>query len=283
MPTPQKIELDRLGIIAGAGTLPAYLTSICEEKNIQPYIIGFRGQTDPKLMDNNPHLWTGIGSAGKILQFFKSNNVKDLVLIGAVKRPKFHDIKPDLKAMQILTRIGFSSLGDNDLLTALRKEFEKEGFNIHGIHSFCDQLLVKDGIIGTIEPQQEDQTSIEVGIAKSQEIGALDIGQSVIVQNGVILGVEDENGTDALIRKCESLQKKGRGGILVKTCKPQQDKDLDLPTIGVETIINAHKAGLSGIAVQADNVIIVDPKNVAKYADKYKIFVIGVPIDTKKS
>ncbi len=278
MSTTQKIDFTKLGIIAGKGSLPAYLTSICKDKNIEPFIVGFEGQTNPGLMDKHNHFWANIGSAGKIIQFFKNNKVKDLVLIGGIKRPAFHEIKPDLKAVQILSKIGFKAIGDNDLLSALKSELENEGFTIHAMHEFCDKLLIPEGAIGKYSPKEEDKHTIDLGLKISQEIGALDIGQSVIVQNGMVIGVEAVEGTDELIKRCANLQQKGRGGILVKSCKPQQDKALDMPTIGIETIINAHKAGLCGIVAQANNVMIVDIKNVAKYADKYKIFVIGVPL-----
>lgn len=281
MSTTQEINIQKLGIIAGGGNLPAYLLSACKDKGIEPFIVGFDGQTDAALMNGYNHLWAEFGSVGKIISFFKSNGVTDLVMIGGVKRPPLTQIKPDLKAVRILSRIGLRVLGDNDLLTVLKKELESEGFTLHGIQDFCDRLLVEEGALARLNPQDADWVDIEFGVKVSQEIGALDIGQSVIVQNGMVVGVEAVEGTDALIERCADLQQKGRGGILVKTRKPQQDKALDMPTIGVQTIINAHKAGLAGIVLHADNVIVVDMKTVAKYADKYKLFIVGVPIDDK--
>lgn len=259
--------------------MPAYLLSICKDKGIEPFIVGFDGQTDADLMNGHNHQWAEFGAVGKIISFFKSNGVTDLVMIGGVKRPPLTEIKPDLKAVKILSRIGLRALGDNDLLSVLKEELESEGFTLHGIQDFCDRLLVEEGSLGRFKPKDDDWVDIEFGLKVSQEIGSLDIGQSVIVQNGMIVGVEAVEGTDALIDRCSALLQKGRGGILVKTRKPQQDKALDMPTIGVQTIINAHKAGLAGIVLHAGNVIVVDIKTVAKYADKYKLFVIGVPID----
>ncbi len=282
MPASQKIDFDKIGIIAGGGSLPSYLISVCKEKNITPFIVGFEGQTNSDIMSGNSHLWADFGSVGKIVKFFKSNGVSNLVLIGGVKRPPFSEIKPDLKAIKILSKIGMRALGDNDLLSALKAELELEGFALHAMHDICDDLLIAKGSIGRYSPKLEHEIDIELGLRVSQAIGAMDIGQSVIVQNGMIIGVEAVEGTDALIQRCTDLLQNGGGGVLVKTCKPQQDQALDMPTIGVDTIINAHKAGLCGIVAQADNVIIVDLKNVAKYADKYKIFVSGVPIKYKK-
>jgi len=282
MPATQEInnsDISRLGIIAGGGSLPAYLLSICAEKNITPFVVGFEGQTDPDLVTNCDHLWSNLGSAGKIIDYFKSNDVRDLVMIGHIKRPGLTELKPDLKAVQILSKIGMKALGDNALLTTLKQELEKEGFTLHGIQKFCDKLLAQEGVIGKIKPHKKFESSIKKGIEASQEIGALDIGQSVVVQDGIVIGVEAVEGTDNLIKRCKTLFKKGNGGVLVKTCKPNQDKDIDLPTIGIDTVRNAHESGFAGIVIQAGHVIIIDPKGVAKYADKRKLFILGVSLN----
>ncbi len=278
MPATQEININKLGIIAGGGSLPAYLISVCKDKGIEPFIVGFDGQTNPDIMSGNTHIWAGLGSVGKVIKFFKSKDVSDLVLIGGVKRPSFTEIKPDLKAVKMLSKIGLRALGDNDLLCLLKSELEGEGFILRAIHDFCDDLLVTQGAIGCYNLEPEDRINIELGLKVSQAIGAMDIGQSVIVQNGMVIGVEAVEGTDELIKRCAPLLQSGRGGILVKTCKPQQDKALDMPTIGVQTVKNAYKAGLCGIALQADNVLVSDLKNVAKYADEYKMFVIGTSV-----
>lgn len=280
MPAAQKIgKIKKLGIIAGGGSLPAHLLSVCQKNNIDPYLIAIEGQADLDLTQNAENfIWAKIGFAGKIIKFFKDQNVSDLVLIGSIKRPKLSELKADLKGMQLISRIGLKSMGDSTLLDTVKYELQKEGFMLHGVHEFCDQLLVKEGVIGNLSPKQEDTETITLGLKASQGIGALDIGQSVIVQDGRVIGVEGVEGTDNLIKRCEPLLRKGRDAILVKTCKPQQDNRLDLPTIGLQTIINAHKYGLSGIVLQAQKVLIIDPESIAQHANQYKMFVIGMTI-----
>jgi len=283
MSAPQEItKIDKLGIIAGGGHLPAYLLNVCKNKGIKVYFAALNKQCDEIPIKNHPKdqtFWADLGGVGKIIDFFKQNNVTNLVMIGHVKRPTLSQLKPDFKAIQILSRIGFKSLGDSGLLSALKEELEKEGFTMRAIQDFCDKLLMPRGVLGDYESSPEDQATIELGIRKSQEIGEQDIGQSVIVQDGQVIGIEDAQGTDALIKRCSSLLKSNaRGGILVKTCKPQQDTALDLPTIGVDTIQNAHNAGLKGIVLQANYTLLVDPKSIAEYANKYRIFVIGIDI-----
>ncbi len=278
MSATQKVNISKLGILAGSGRLPHKIISDCKKNNIEVFIIGFEGQTPTTLKEGHKHLWTGIASAGKIIKTLKNEGIKDIVFAGSIKRPSISELKPDLKGMEIIAKIGVKALGDDGLLNLLKNELEKEGFCVHGAHDFSDDLLAGSGAIGSYEPEKQDWESIRRGWEVSQALGLMDVGQSVIVQNGVILGVEAAEGTDALIDRCTSLQKKGRGGILVKTCKPQQDKNLDMPTIGSDTVIKAASAGLCGIIIHEGASIILDPEIVAQYADKYKIFVFGVDL-----
>ncbi len=281
MSAPQ--EITRLGIIAGGGALPAYLLDVCKNKGITVYIAALEGQCNANVADEHPAdkvLWSALGSAGRIIDFFKNNDVSDLVLIGSVRRPTFSEIKPDLKTIKILSRIGLQTLGDNGVLSALKTELGKDGFCVHAIQDFCDKLLMPRGVLGDFNFFPEDKRTIDFGILKSQELGAEDIGQAVVVQNETLIACEDKFGTDALIKRSESLIDSSNvcSAILVKTCKPQQDTALDLPTIGVNTVQNAYEAGINGIVVQAGYTLLVDPKNIAEYANKYKMFVLGVDI-----
>ncbi len=280
MPAPEKIQLTpdikRLGIIAGSGSLPLRLIAACDNKGIEPFIIGFEGQTDPAIIEGREHMWTRLGAAGQVMKTLKSHDVHDLVMIGSIRRPSFSELVPDFKTIEFFAKIGIKALGDNDFLSALRAFLEKEGFTLHGIHKFADDLLMSKGAIAAHEPAAEDWLDINHGLEISRQLGAYDIGQSVVVQEGFVLGVEAVEGTDALIRRCKDLKRKGRRGVLVKTCKPQQDRDLDMPTIGPETVKLAADAGLGGIAVYAGETLVIEPEKVAEIADRHKMFVIGL-------
>lgn len=272
-------QIKSLGIIAGQGVLPKVLLDHCNQNNIKPVVVCFEGQENESVLDDNhPQLITHFGAAGQVINFFKKNQVSDLVMIGGMKRPSFQEIKPDLKGVSILAKIGLKSIGDNNLLNLLKAELESEGFKLHGIHSFCNDLLVPQGPLGKYDIPKSMIKTVEIGIEASQELGRLDIGQAVIAQQNQIIGVEGVEGTDALIERCATLLKPRRQAVLVKTRKPQQDKSLDLPTIGVETVENAHKAGLDGVIIHAENMLIIDSKTVAERADTYKMFVVGMDI-----
>lgn len=272
-------KIKNLGIIAGGGQLPQVLIKQCKQIGIEPYVVGFKGQTELLSIKEVKLLVTGLARAGEIISFFKKHNVSDLVMIGSIRRPSFSTLKPDLKGMKILSKISMKSLGDNALLEILEQELNNEGFTLHGIQDFCDHITAPVGTIGQYQPSQSALRDIKIGIIESQKIGASDIGQSVIIQDGKVVAIEDEEGTDKLIEKSSALLKQsGEKGVLVKSRKPQQSRNLDLPTIGVQTVENAHRAGLAGIAIHANNTIIVDTKKVAEFADQYKLFLHGFNI-----
>ena len=220
-------NVKKLGIIAGGGDIPKKLAQACTDKGIEIFIIAFEGQTKPETVSDYQHIWTSLGAAGHIIQTLKSHNIKDVVLIGGIRRPSLTELKPDLKGAEIIARIGFKSRGDNDALTLLKEEFEKLDINVHGIQSFMDDITAPKGPVGKKSYSKKHLSTIIRGVEIAKEIGRLDIGQAVIVQQDMVIGVESIEGTDELIRRCKGYMRKGEGGILVKMCKPNQNKNLD--------------------------------------------------------
>jgi DUF1009 family protein len=109
-------------------------------------------------------------------------------------------------------------------------------------------------------------------------MGKMDIGQAVVVQQGMVLGVEAIEGTDALIRRCGESKRDGPGGVLVKIKKPNQDRRADLPTVGVETVMAATSACLRGIAVEAGGTLVMDEAEMVRKADDAGLFLIGISL-----
>lgn len=263
----------RLGIIAGAGRLPALLVERCRRDNIHPYIIALKGQADPALCIGLDHTVLRLGAAGDLFRYLRLNDITDVVMIGAVRKPSLLDLRPDLYATRFLAKVGFATLGDNSLLSAIKKQMQREGITVHGVHTFLPDILMTEGLIGGVPPTTAQLGDIDAGINASQSLGRDDRGQSVIVLNGAVIGEEGPEGTDALIDT-----KGARGAILVKTCKPQQDKDIDLPTIGPETVRHCAAQGMAGIALQAGSAFIVDKETVADLAQQLGLFVIGIQV-----
>lgn len=276
MPAAEKSQLKKLGILAGSGAPPKMLALECESRGIIPVIVGFEGITEPELVQNRAHLITHFGAVSAMMDFLKREGVTDLVLTGAMKRPAWTSIKPDPAGMKILLKIAIKWLGDDALLKVIRDEFETRGFKLRPIQDFLPQLITPQGVLTTSQPQPDDWETIRLGFYTSQNLGKQDLGQSVIVQQNAVLAEEGEDGTDALIRKAAQLKVAGRGPILVKTCKPQQDKALDLPTVGIKTIQECIKAGFSGIVLQAGDSLLIDREQCIDLCNQNNIFFYGI-------
>ena len=270
-------SIKKLGILAGGGDLPRMLVDSCLSQDIEPYVLAFEGEAEDTLVEGVSHNWTRMGAAAKNIKLLKHNNIEHVVFCGSVTRPSLKSLRPDWRAIKFFTKVGLKSLGDNSLLTSVRDELEKEGFCFHGAHEFMEGALTPEGVLGQIKPTEAHINDIVQGYHISHAIGQLDIGQSIIMQEGVVLGVEAVEGTDVLIKRVVAYKKEGASApILVKTCKPQQDRDLDLPTIGMDTIQNAIDAKMAGIALQAYESFFLHRDKALTLADKHNLFVMGM-------
>lgn len=267
----------KLGIIAGGGVIPQMLINYCRENQRPYFVLAIEGNADRALFNNEiPHQWIRIGQAGTGFKRFCEESVEDVIMIGTIRRPTLADLMPDLRTTAFFAKIGLKALGDDGILRALVKEIEAEKMKVIGIHEVMPQLLVQEGCLTKVKPDKQALSDIARGTEVALCLGELDVGQSVVVQQGLVLGMEGIEGTDELIKRSGNYRRKGDGGVLVKLRKPNQDMRIDLPTIGVKTIENAYESGLRGVAVHAGNTLIVDEKEVIKLANKYKMFVIGI-------
>lgn len=278
IPTPSSLPL---GIIAGKGELPRTLIHACMEQDRPYFVIGLENEVDAETMElaGERSALVRLGAIGKSIDLLRRHKAEEVVLAGKVVRPKVSQLRPDMKGAKLLARIGSSMLvGDNTLLNHIISFLEEEGFKPVGAEEVAEELLAPEGLISSVYPDKRAQKDIEFGARIARGIGALDIGQAVIAYNHQILGVEAAEGTDALIRRCASLKPEERGGVLIKVKKPQQERRIDLPTIGISTVKRVAECGFSGIAIEAGSSLIVNKREVAKLADQLGVFVIGFTI-----
>lgn len=263
----------KLGIIAGGGALPTLLIAACKESGRNHLVLGLSSFADPESLAADE--WIRIGDIGKAFAVLHSASVKEVVMAGTVRRPAIAELKTDFKGAAFLARIAGRALGDDGLLTAVIAEIEREGFKVVGADSIIAHLLAPAGVLGRHHPDAGAKADIARGLVVARAVGAADVGQAVVVQQGIVLGVEAAEGTDALIARCAALRLDAPGGVLVKTKKPQQERRADLPTIGTTTVRNAKAAGLRGIAVEAGHTLVINLKDVITAADETGLFVVG--------
>ena len=265
-----------LGIVAGNGSLPRALIEACQKAGRPVFVFALSGQADSSILKGVDGQFIRLGAVGHAMRLCRKVGVRDVVFIGGVRRPSLSEIRPDWKALRMMFRVGFRLLGDDNLLKIILSEVEKQGIHVLGIDSVMPELLATEGIYGRIKPDKSDRADIRQGFKVAKLLGQADVGQAVIVQHGLVLAVEGIEGTAALIKRTADLKRKGGGGVLVKTAKPQQDRRVDLPTVGPDTVKAVAKAGLKGIAIESGSALIVRREEMIRLADRLKIFIMGV-------
>jgi len=273
----------KLGIIAGGGELPAEIIKHCQSIGRPFFVVALKDQAEAVFIGDAPHVWIRLGAAGTALKHLRENDVEELVLAGAVKRPSLLALRPDYWATKFFTKTGANGLGDDGILSALIKALQDEGFKVVGTDDLLPDLIATEGIYGSVAPASAARLDIERGIPAAQDLGALDIGQAVVIRDGIVVGREDEQGTDYLLKSISRSESPDKSGVLVKVAKPQQERRADLPTIGPATIEAAFEAGLAGIAIESSGALILNQSKVIRLADEYGLFVIGVQVNQVQS
>lgn len=269
--------LPRLAVIAGGGDLPVLLARAAHRQGRDVLVLALEPFADPAAMPEGiPVISAHLGAANRMLASLREHAIEEVVLAGRVKRPGLGDIRPDLKALGILTRASLRGLGDDGLLGLVRTALEEEGFRLVGATDIMPDIRAATGLIAGQAPDAQALADIRRGIAVVTALGSVDTGQAAVVQQGIVLAVEAIEGTDAMIARAGSLRRTGTGGVLVKLAKPGQDQQLDLPTIGPETVTQAAAAGLAGIAVSAGNCQIIDLATVSALIEHHGLFLYGL-------
>lgn len=275
---------DPLGIIAGGGSLPLRVAQAASAVGRPVHVVVLEGHGDPTAYSGQSHVTLRWGLAAQMLSWLKQQGVREVVLAGNVARPSLLSLRPDAASMKLLGRIGRAAFnGDDSILRAVMKVLAEEGFEVIGAQALLTGLLPQAALLAG--PMLDDiaRTDITRGIAVCHALGTVDVGQSVVVQQGLVLGLEAIEGTDALILRAGALKREGSAPILVKTPKPSQSHLADLPTIGPKTVENARTAGLRGLAFQAGGTILLERETTIAAAEAAGIFLLAFdPADYNK-
>ena len=272
-------NIDRIGVVAGSGNLPISIIKECENKNIKPFVVLLKDFANRGNYNAFPHITVNFGDVGKAMSFFRKNKIKYIVFAGGVKKPDLKTIWPDLKGFFLLIKLLKCKIfGDDTILQTTIKFLEKEGFEILPVDTIVTDIKIQAGIAGSIDiPSDEYLDDINLGVKVLKQIGDLDIGQSIVIQNGIVMGIECIEGTQKLIERCGQLKyNTGRKPVLVKMKKSKQTRKIDLPAIGEDTITQVKQAGFVGIAVDSDNGLVINKEATILLANRSKIFIYGI-------
>lgn len=278
-----------LGLIAGGGAMPRRVADAAAKAGRAVHCVLVEGFARAEDYARFPHEVIPLGRVGRMLQVMRTAGVRDLVMAGRVTRPSLLSLRLDADGVRLLAKVGTRAMlgGDDALLKAVLRVLRDEGFRPIGAHEVMSDLLVPAGLLTTRAPDAADRADIARGIAVTQALGRADVGQGCVVQQGLVLGVEAIEGTDALLARCGGLRREGPGGVLVKLVKPEQEARADLPVIGPDTVRAAAAAGLAGIAIEAAfgvgkghaGTLVVDRAETAAAADAAGLFLLALRPD----
>lgn len=266
----------RLGVIAGSGPLPRRVVAAARAGGREVFVLAIDGETEAATVAGVPHASVPLGAVGRAIRLLRQARVRDVCLIGPVRRPPLAGLRPDLRAARLLARLAGGPAGDDRLLRLIVEELEREGFRVVAAEALTRGLDLPVGVPTRAQPDAMAARDSAQGLAVARRLGELDVGQAVVVQEGVVLAVEAAEGTDALLARVAGLGRRGRGGVLVKVPKPGQERRADLPTVGPRTVELVAEAGLAGLVIEAGGTLVVDPPATIAAADARRLFLEAV-------
>ncbi len=270
--------MKKIIILAGNGELPYNVTRELEKRRLDFIIICFKNnKISAKLKKYNP-IEINFGKIVTELKKLKIKAFDSIIMVGGLQKPKLNEIKPDFNSLKLIPMFAKKILegGDNNLLSFCIKNIESIGFKIINIKDILPQLFLGKGVFTKMSPKKDMIKDIKKGQKILEQISKFDIGQSIIIQNGNVVGIEGVQGTDFLIKNSKNYLVNNYNAILVKSIKQKQDLRVDLPTVGIKTIKNCKKSNIYGLAFCAHHTIFIDAKKVISYCNENKLFLIGV-------
>ena len=273
--------MNKLGLIAGGGALPVSVAARCEAEGRPVFVVRLAGFADVHLA-RYPGLEAGMAEFGRILSALKKAGCTAVCFAGTVSRPDFRTLKPDLKGAALMPGIiAAATRGDDALLRKILSVFEGEGYAIEGADDILGGETLTAGALGAVRPTEEQLSDLRKALHVAEKSGELDVGQGAVVCHGLVLAVEAQEGTDAMLARVAGLPAVLRGsarerkGALAKAPKPIQDMRVDMPVIGARTVEMAAAAGLAGVGGLAGGLILIDRAGLIEAADRLGLFVWG--------
>ena len=194
-------------------------------------------------------------------------------MAGNINRPSLTDLSFDFQTLKIAKNLLLNKTGDNDLLVAVKNFFRDNGFEYLDWKKFCPELFETKDQLTSIKPSKLALKNLNKALEIFKNYGKLDIGQSIIIQNKIVVGLEALEGTDNLIIRCKNLKKSGDKGILVKLSKYNQNNILDIPTIGENTIKLLKENDYEGVYIEKGKCLILDKQKTVNLANELNIFI----------
>ena len=271
---------NKIGLIAGEGKMPVYITQKATAKGVEVFVAGVKGNAFAKDYPSARVFKTlRLGQLGAAIQFFKQHGVTRVIMAGRVQHTSiFSNLMPDLRGARFLASL--KTMQTKNILSRVIAEFKKDGIEFASSASFLEDFLPPPGVLSARTPTAEEKQAIDFGFQTAKQIAALDIGLTCVVSQNAVIAVEGMEGTDRCIRRAGELVRehstKKSTIAIVKVARPNQDDRYDLPVIGKGTLESMIQAGFTVLAFEANKTLVMDLEEVIQLADKHHICLCAV-------
>ncbi|HXG67507.1 MAG TPA: UDP-2,3-diacylglucosamine diphosphatase LpxI [Blastocatellia bacterium] len=265
----------KYGLIAGNGRFPFLVLEGARAQGVEMVVAAIREETAPEIERLAARVeWIGVGQLGRLIRFFKGEQVTHAIMAGQVKHHQIFRLNalPDLRMVKMLARL--SAKNTDSLIGAVADELAREQITLVDSTLFLGPLLAREGTLTRRAPSKEERADIEYGLGIAREIARLDLGQTIAVKDRAVVAIEAMEGTDAVIARAGEITR-GRPFVVVKVARPDQDMRFDVPVIGVPTIETMSRAGATAIHVTADKTLLFDREELIALADRRRISVVS--------
>ena len=260
-----------LGLIFGETNFPLEILKKVKNKNIKYLIIDLTKKKNFK-KDKNSYA-VSIGQFGKIIKIFKKNKCRKVLFAGKVKKPNFSKLRLDFKGIYYIPKIIRSSkLGDAAILREIIKILKQERIITLSSLTYNPELTLKKGTYSKIKPSKEDNLDIKKAILTLGKLGKYTFSQGTVVRNNKVVVIEGKGGTKRMLKINRTKTQRNKG-VLVKFPKKKQDLRIDLPTVGLKTLVQCKAAGLKGIVLKAKQHVFLEKNKCLNFANKNKMFL----------
>jgi hypothetical protein len=264
-------EVDTLGIIAGNRTLPLILARQARAMGVKKLIaVAFEGETDPALAELVDEIvWTKVGQLSKMISAFTSRGVTQCVMVGQIAPKNLFDLRPDLRAMGVLFKL--KEKNAHTIFGAIANELKRDGVELIEATPWLKPLMPQAGFALGPKLTEEQSSNVAFGHRIAKEISRLEIGQIVVVKNGVVLAVEGFEGTDKCLQRGGELAGPNGGAVAVKVAREKHDLRFDIPCIGPKTLETCAAAKISVLALEPGKTLLLEQNVCEELAHKHKI------------
>ena len=265
--------MSKIGIISGGGKLPILIGNNLIKKNYDVIFFVIKNTFNNEFYSNFRIVEIKLNSIKKIFKTLEKNEINKIILAGNIPRPSLKDINFDFETINFAKKLFLSKKGDNELLITITKLFQERGFEYLNWKEYCPELFSSKNNLGNREPSKDANLNLSKALNIFKNYGNLDIGQSLIVQNEIVLGLEAAEGTDQLIIRCADLKTNGDKGVLIKASKYNQSNILDIPTIGKKTLELLIENDYEGVFIEKQNCLIIDKDETINLANSKNLFI----------